>query len=74
MAAVTGETAYYAYLLRLVRYGSGEVAVWRITLESSQTRKQVVFASLRDLVSFLERQIGEGMTGSPAGCPENEEE
>jgi len=74
MAVVTGETAYYAYLLRLACYGSGEVIVWRITLESAQTRKQVVFASLGDLISFLERQIGEEITGAPAAFPKNDEE
>jgi hypothetical protein len=71
MADVTGETAYYAYLLRLARHGRGRMAVWRITLESAQTRKQVVFASLDDLISFLERQIGEEETGAQAECPEN---
>jgi len=74
MAVVTGETAYYAYLLRLARYGRGDVAVWRITLESAQTRKVVVFASLGDLISFLERQIAEEVTGAPAGCSKNDEE
>lgn len=61
---MTDETAYFAYLLRLARYGSGEEAVWRISLESPETRKRVVFTSLGDLCSFLESQTGKQTTGS----------
>ncbi|MDT8307006.1 MAG: hypothetical protein RRC07_13835 [Anaerolineae bacterium] len=51
------ETAYYAYLLRMARYGSKEVAVWRISLESPETRQQLVFSSLNALCRFLEIQM-----------------
>jgi hypothetical protein len=74
MAVMTGETAYHAYLLRLVLYGSGAAAVLQITLESAHTREQVVFASIGDLIIFLERQIGEEPAGAPAGCAKNDEE
>ena len=53
------EREYVAYLLRIVRFSSGEKVVWRISLESPQTRMRVVLTSLDELCSYLEREIGQ---------------
>ena len=50
--------AYQAYLLRLWRTGSKEKAVWRASLECSDTRQRKGFASLDDLFEFLREQSG----------------
>ena len=47
---------YLAYLLRLWRTGSKEKAVWRASLERSDTRQRKGFASLLDLFAFLRQQ------------------
>ncbi len=53
-------SGYLAYMLRLRRIGSpGEQhgIVWRVSLESPQTRERFVFASLGELLTFLEQEV-----------------
>jgi len=54
---------YQAYMLRLwqERPASSErPAVWRFSLEDPHTGKRRGFASLEELVTFLQRQLTEG--------------
>lgn len=69
---MTRETAYFAYLLRLARFGSGEEAVWRISLESPQTRERIVFTSLPELFRFLEGKSGALPEQTPGAVREPE--
>ena len=48
---------YLAYMLRLWQARSKET-VWRASLESPHTGERHGFASLDDLISFLQRQTG----------------
>ena len=50
---------YVAYLLRLwqVTNHAGDL-VWRASLENPHTGKRLGFASLAELVAFLEQQLG----------------
>lgn len=48
---------YLAYLLRLRR--DNESAPWRATVENPHTGERQGFATLRQLVAFLEEQTGE---------------
>jgi hypothetical protein len=48
---------YLAYLLRLRR--DSESAPWRATVENPHTGERQGFATLRQLVAFLEEQTGE---------------
>ena len=50
---------YLAYLLRLWPVHSAGVTTWRASLESAQTGKHQGFANLRDLVTFLENEVGQ---------------
>ena len=52
------ERDYLAYMLRLWRTGSGEGAVWRASLESSDTGDRHAFAGLHALLSFLQAETG----------------
>jgi hypothetical protein len=55
--------AYFSYLLRIwcqeISEGSSSVRknVWRVSLESTQTRTSVTFTSLEDLFFFLQEQL-----------------
>jgi len=49
--------AYLSYLLRLWLSNDGEKNAWRISLESTQTRKRKGFASIEELVVYLERKM-----------------
>jgi hypothetical protein len=54
--------AYYSYLLRIWRLSENEESpsnqnLWRVSLESTQTRKQVHFASLEEMLFFLQGQF-----------------
>jgi hypothetical protein len=61
------EAAYQSYLLRLWRARSGEHTVWRASLENPHTGERVGFASLKQLLAFLEDQLGAvGASGSGA--------
>ncbi|MBN1993322.1 MAG: hypothetical protein JW953_11535 [Anaerolineae bacterium] len=48
---------YLAYLLRLRR--DNESTAWRATVENPHTGERQGFASLRQLIAFLEEQTGE---------------
>jgi hypothetical protein len=50
---------YVAYLLRLWQAQEGGSAVWRASLESPQTGERWGFASLADLFTFLESEVGQ---------------
>jgi hypothetical protein len=52
---------YASYLLRMWRVGDTEGPKWRASLKSVHNGKQVGFASLADLFTFLENG-----TGSPS--------
>ncbi len=55
--------AYFSYLLRIWRLEndegltSSEKNIWRVSLESTQTRTRVMFTSLEDLAYFLQDQL-----------------
>ena len=49
---------YLSYLLRLWRVSSAEKAIWRASLQSSETGERQGFPSLDELFDFLRRQIG----------------
>jgi len=59
-----GQPGYLSYLLRLWQVdteGSGSQvggAVWRTSLESSLTGERLGFASLDELIEFLQQQMG----------------
>ena len=52
----SSKSSYLSFLIRLWQVGSGNDRVWRITLESPQTREHWSFVSLEALVDFLEQQ------------------
>ena len=55
--------AYDSYLLRIWRLrnidklSSSEEDTWRVSLESTQTRKQFLFASLEEMLIFLKGEF-----------------
>ena len=55
---MSGEQRYISYLLRLWQTMSGGERVWRTSLESPHTGERKSFASLTDLFTFLEQEIG----------------
>jgi hypothetical protein len=57
---------YVAYLLRLWQAQEGGSAVWRASLESPQTGERWGFASLADLFTFLECEVGQTPQRQPA--------
>jgi hypothetical protein len=56
---MTRRQDYVSYLLRLWRTGSGKKAVWRASLEDPLTGERQGFASLKELVVFLESRISD---------------
>jgi hypothetical protein len=56
---------YLAYLLRLWQVNEGENAEWRALLESPHTGERRGFASLADLFTFLENEVGRVAQGQP---------
>ena len=54
--------AYDSYLLRVWRLrnidklSSSQRDIWRVSLESTQTRRQIHFASLEEMLLFLKGQ------------------
>lgn len=46
---------YLSYLLRLWQAGNAGRKVWRVSLESIQTRDRVSFASLQEQCGFLQQ-------------------
>ncbi len=61
---------YLSYLLRLWQASGGssdplgDPPLWRASLESPQTGARLGFASLEDLLDFLEEEIGSTPSGS----------
>ena len=49
---------YLSYLLRLWETESGGQGIWRASLEDPRTGERKGFASLTDLFTFLEQEIG----------------
>ena len=58
---------YLSYLLRLWR--NDESASWRAALKNPRTGEQRAFASLGQLVAFLEEETGERMVGKNRSAP-----
>ena len=52
-------TDYYAYLLRLWRAQPEDRSVWRASLEDPHTGERRCFASLVQLVDYLQRTLEE---------------
>jgi hypothetical protein len=50
------ETRCLSYLLHLWQEGGGEQPRWRASLESPQTGARLGFASLGDVLAFLEEE------------------
>jgi hypothetical protein len=50
---------YLAYLLRLWQAREGGCAVWRASVESPQTGERRGFASLADLFTFFQGEVGQ---------------
>lgn len=48
---------YLSYLLRLWLANDGENLAWRISLESTGTRKRKGFSSIKELVVYLEKKM-----------------
>lgn len=55
---MTESTNYLAYLVRLWREGDDKT--WRATVKNPHTGEQQSFATLPQLLAFLEKQTGEG--------------
>ena len=56
----SGRREYLSYLLRIWRTGSEEEAVWLASLTNPFTGEQLGFASLKELLAFLESQLDDG--------------
>jgi hypothetical protein len=57
---------YVAYLLRLWQVSEAENAPWRASLESPHSGQRRGFASLAELFTFLENEIGQAIQSQPA--------
>ena len=55
---------YVSYLLRLWQAEREGALVWRASLESAQTGERWGFASLDELLAFLERETARSTEGS----------
>jgi len=56
----TNHTHYRSYLLRLWQAGEGEAPALRIVLVSPHTGERRSFASLEEMVRFLEEEMEDG--------------
>jgi hypothetical protein len=56
----TNHTQYRSYLLRLWQAGEGEAPALRIVLVSPHTGERRSFASLEEMVRFLEEEMEDG--------------
>lgn len=58
--------SYFSYMLRIWRLkesedlSSAKNELWRVSLESTKTRKQFMFASLEEMILFLHNQFDQG--------------
>ena len=57
------EGSYLSYLLRLWQTRSGDERIWRASLENPHTGERKGFATLADLFTFLEQEIGQRAPG-----------
>jgi hypothetical protein len=57
---------YLSYLLRLWRVGDDEEPIWRASLKSAHTGRQVGFGGLEELFAFLREQTDLPPTASRA--------
>jgi hypothetical protein len=68
---------YLSYMLRLWQASTGDPPhdppLWRASLESPQTGGRLGFASLGDLLDFLEEEIGSTPSGSQDQAQEGSE-
>jgi len=62
--------AYCSYLLRIwqleksEKTASSNESIWRVSLESTLTRNRVNFASLEEMLNFLQAQFDPGVESS----------
>ena len=61
---------YRSYLLRLYRVRKGRESYWRASLQSPQGGEPLHFASLRELISFLEQDDDLREDGEQGGTVE----
>ncbi len=61
------QRGYISYLLRLWQAQDNGEAVWRASLESSQTGQRWVFANLDEALAFLRMQTSE-LSADLGGC------
>ena len=54
---------YLSYLLRIWRENGEDRPLWRASLERTQDCERLVFASLVDLFSYLEKETKSGLLG-----------
>ena len=52
------ETKYYSFLVRLWESENNGDSIWRISLESSESREKQYFSNLDELLCFFENLIG----------------
>jgi len=63
---LNAKDAYFSYMLRIWRLKKSETRstlkeyIWRVSLESTQTREQFMFASLEEMILFLHDQFTQG--------------
>jgi hypothetical protein len=55
---MTKKQRYLSYLLRLWQTNDGKKQIWRASLQSPNTQEQRGFASLEELMDYLETQMG----------------
>ena len=60
------ERGYRSYLLRLWQAHADGELVWRASLQSPHTHERRGFASLADLFTFLESEVGDAVQGQTA--------
>lgn len=72
MSQKENKPGYFSYLLRLWETTDGERRVWRASLEYPTTGQRRGFASLADLLAYLEHEIGltTGPSAAPTGPPD----
>ncbi|MFN2270305.1 MAG: hypothetical protein ACK2US_05685 [Anaerolineae bacterium] len=51
---------YLSYLLRLWQTSDGKKQIWRASLQGPNTQERLGFASLEELMDFLEAQTNSG--------------
>ena len=56
--AMPKQQRYLSYLLRLSQTSDGKQQIWRVSLQSPNSEVQQGFASLEELMDYLETQMG----------------